>query len=55
MHLTDLFDLSLIGRAGNAALEHYADGGKLRALTFGQVEARASQMAHELRARPHAR
>ncbi|MBA3558957.1 MAG: AMP-binding protein [Gemmatimonadaceae bacterium] len=51
MHLTALFDLSLIGRADNAALEYYDSGGNLEALTFGQVEARANQMAHELCAR----
>ncbi|MBC7791521.1 MAG: AMP-binding protein [Anaerolineae bacterium] len=51
MHLTALFDLSLIGRADTTALEYYDAGGTLHALTFGQVEARANQMAHELRAR----
>jgi malonyl-CoA/methylmalonyl-CoA synthetase len=51
MHLTTLFDLSLIARSERAALEHVDGGGALRTLTFGQIEARANQMAHELRDR----
>lgn len=51
MHLTALFDLSLIGRADRAALDHVDTGGTVRTLTFGQLEARANQMAHELAAR----
>ena len=51
MHLTTLFDLSLLGRADRAGLEYVDTGGALRTLTFGQVEARANQMAHELRLR----
>jgi malonyl-CoA/methylmalonyl-CoA synthetase len=51
MHLTLLFDPSLIGRADRPALEHVDGGGTLRTLTFGQIEARANQMAHELGAR----
>jgi malonyl-CoA/methylmalonyl-CoA synthetase len=51
MNLTTLFDLSLVGRADRPALE-YADGaGTVRTLTFGQIEARANQMSHELAAR----
>lgn len=55
MHLTALFDLSLIGRADRPALEHLDGDGTLRSLTFGQIEARANQMAHELVARGLAR
>jgi malonyl-CoA/methylmalonyl-CoA synthetase len=55
MHLTSLFDLSLIGRADRPALEHVDGDGKLRTLTFGQIEARANQMAHELTERGLAR
>ncbi|MGH7679921.1 MAG: class I adenylate-forming enzyme family protein, partial [Gemmatimonadaceae bacterium] len=51
MHLTTLFDLSLLGRADRPAFEDVAPDGKHRTLTFGQLEARANQMAHELVAR----
>ncbi|HEU4997108.1 MAG TPA: AMP-binding protein [Gemmatimonadaceae bacterium] len=51
MHLTSLFDLSLLGRADRAALEYADASGALRTSTFGQVEARANRMAHELSAR----
>ena len=51
MHLSQLFDLSLRGRADRVGLE-YADGdGALRELTFGDIDARASRMANELAAR----
>ena len=55
MHLTDLFDLSLLGRRDEAALEYASADGGLLTLTFGDVEARASRMAHELAARGLAR
>ena len=51
MHLTALFDLSLIGRADRAAVEYADDGGVRQVLTFGDIEARANRMAHELVAR----
>ena len=51
MHLTALFDLSLVGRADRDALEYVDGDAALRVLTFGQVDARANQMAHELSAR----
>jgi malonyl-CoA/methylmalonyl-CoA synthetase len=51
VHLTALFDLSLLGRAGRAALDYVDPKGNAHTLTFGQVEARANQMAHELGAR----
>jgi malonyl-CoA/methylmalonyl-CoA synthetase len=51
MHLTQLFDLSLHGRAGSTALV-YEDAGRVEhTLTFGDVDARASRMAHELASR----
>src|SRR5215831_19068352 len=46
MHLTQLFDLSLQGRARSTAL---ISGDAT--LTFGEVDARANRMAHELAAR----
>ena len=51
MHLTSLFDMSLLGRADRAALEYVTEQGTLRTIPFGEVEARANQMAHELSAR----
>ena len=51
MHLTQLFDLSFRGRADRAALEYADSSGVVRTLTFGDVDARASRMAHELTAR----
>lgn len=50
MNLTQLFDLSLSGRAKRPGLE-FEDRGKLRTLTFGEIEKRANHMAHELTAR----
>ena len=51
MHLTSLFDLSLLGRADRVGLEYADTQGIFRSLTFGEIEARANQMAHELSAR----
>jgi acyl-CoA synthetase (AMP-forming)/AMP-acid ligase II len=51
VHLTALFDLSLLGRASRAALDYVDAAGAAHTLTFGQIEARANQMAHELVAR----
>lgn len=51
MHLTQLFDLSLRGRADRVGLEFTDASGALATLTFGDVEARANCMAHELAAR----
>ena len=51
MHLTSLFDRSLLDRADRVALEHVDASGTLRTLTFAEVEARANRMAHELTAR----
>lgn len=55
MHLTQLFDLSLRGRADRVGLEYVDRSGADRALTFGEIDARASRMAHELGARGIAR
>lgn len=51
MHLTELFDLSFRGRAGRTGLEYYKADGSLASLTFGEIDARANQMAHELASR----
>ena len=51
MHLTQLFDLSFRGRADRVGLEYSDATGAIRALTFGEIDARASRMANELTAR----
>ena len=51
MHLTQLFDASLRGRADRVGLEYVDDTGAVVALTFGEVDARANRMAAELAAR----
>lgn len=51
MNLTQLFDLSLRGRAERIAVEYPDSAGMLRVLTFADVDARANRMAHELAAR----
>lgn len=51
MHLTALFDLSLLGRADKPALDYVDAAGVQHTLTFAQVETRANQMAHELASR----
>ncbi len=50
MHLTGLFDLSLVGRANREALQ-YDDGASVRTLTFAALDARAGRMAGELASR----
>ena len=55
MHLTQLFDLSFRGRADRVGLEYTDADGALRTLTFGELDARADRMAHELTARGLAR
>jgi malonyl-CoA/methylmalonyl-CoA synthetase len=50
MQLADLFDLSLVGAADQPALD-IDDGGAVRTLTFGELDRRASRMAHALAAR----
>ena len=54
MNLTQLFDLSLEGRANRPALD-YDDAGSIRTLTFGEIDARANRMAAELTSRGLAR
>jgi malonyl-CoA/methylmalonyl-CoA synthetase len=51
MHLTQLFDLSFRGRADRVGLDYVDRDGEPRSLTFGDIDARASRMAHELAAR----
>ncbi|HEY4306477.1 MAG TPA: AMP-binding protein [Gemmatimonadaceae bacterium] len=51
MHLTQLFDLSLIGRAMRPAVDYVDAGGTLRTLTFAELDARANRLAAELIAR----
>jgi malonyl-CoA/methylmalonyl-CoA synthetase len=53
--LTELFDASLRGRADRVGLEYADARGTPRTLTFGEIEARANRMAHELTARGLAR
>lgn len=51
MHLTQLFDASLRGRADRVGLEYLEDDGAVSSLTFGEIDARANRMAAELAAR----
>ena len=46
-----LFDASLVGRAGEPALDLGPAGGPVRTLTFGELEARSERMAGALAAR----
>jgi len=55
MSLTALFDASFTGRADREGLEYTDAGGASQTLTFGDVDARANRMAHELAARGIAR
>ena len=50
MQLGDLFDLSLVCRAGSPALDVDSSDG-IRTLTFGDLDGRANRMAHALAAR----
>jgi malonyl-CoA/methylmalonyl-CoA synthetase len=49
--LTDLFDVSLTGRPNRVGLEYTDADHRPAALTFGEIDARANRMAHELAAR----
>jgi len=51
MLLGDLFDLSLVGRAGRPALDVDVAGGGVRTFTFGEINQRAARMAAALRRR----
>ena len=51
MQLTDLFDLSLVGRRDLPALDVDTADGRVRTLTFGDVDLRARRLARVLVAR----
>lgn len=51
MNLTDLFNLSLIGRRDVPGLEFEDASGHITTLTFGELDARANTMAQALTAR----
>src|SRR5262249_36946422 len=55
VNLTEFFDRSLVGRRDRAALEYADTEDPVRTFTFGQIDARANRMAHELSARGLAR
>lgn len=55
MQLGDVFDLSLVCRAETPALDVDVASGRVETLTFGEIDARASRMAHALAARGVAR
>lgn len=48
MQLTDLFNLSLIGRSSVTALEYEDGEGRLASLTFGELDDRANRVARLL-------
>jgi malonyl-CoA/methylmalonyl-CoA synthetase len=48
MQLTDLFDLSLAGRAAAVALEYDRADGAIATLTFGELDARSNRVARLL-------
>ncbi len=51
MQLTDLFNLSLIGRSSVTALEYEDAAGRLASLTFGEIDTRSDRVAHLLESR----
>ncbi len=51
MQLTDIFNLSLIGRATTEALEYDRADSSVATLTFGDIDARSNAMARVLTAR----
>ena len=51
MQLTDIFNLSLVGRAQETAIEFDDARGKLASLTFGELDARSNQLANFFTAR----
>ncbi len=51
MTLTELFDVSLTGRATRVGLEYVDGAQRPAALTFGEIDSRANRMAYELAAR----
>jgi len=48
MQLADLFASSLIGQAGEVAIEYEQAAGGLGTLTFGDLDARSNRLAHAL-------
>lgn len=46
MQLTDIFNLSLVGRAKQTAVEYDDANGKSSTLTFGQLDARSNRLAN---------
>jgi malonyl-CoA/methylmalonyl-CoA synthetase len=55
MQLTDIFDLSLKGRASAEALEYDGPGGSVANLTFGDLDARSDRVARLITSRGLAR
>src|SRR5262245_50812110 len=55
MQLTDIFDLSLKGRASADALEYDRADGSVGALTFGDLDARSDRVARLIVSRGLAR
>ena len=55
MQLGDLFDLSFLGRQDAVALEYDEPDGRLQAITFGELNARADRVARALASRGVAR
>lgn len=51
MQLTDLFNLSLVGRRDSIGLEFEAPDGHISSFTFGEIDARANRMARALETR----
>jgi malonyl-CoA/methylmalonyl-CoA synthetase len=51
MQLSDLFDLSLVGRASKTAIEYDGAAGAAVSLSFGDLDARSERMARLLGAR----
>jgi malonyl-CoA/methylmalonyl-CoA synthetase len=46
MQLTDIFNLSLVGRAKEAAIEFNNSSGETLSLTFGELDTRSNQLAN---------
>src|SRR5262249_52061631 len=55
MQLTDIFDLSLKGRASSEALEYDCADGSVATITFGELDARSDRVARLITSRGLAR
>src|SRR5919108_2464947 len=55
MQLTDLFNISLVGRSAADALEYDCAGGTVATLTFGDLDVRSNRLACLLASRGIAR